>query len=304
MTRLANTLKQYSAFSACFLALHLEADGQVVYVDIDPDIILNEGGQSAELDLDQNGTIDFWFHNNSFTFFSESFSSYRLMQNILVGPEIDVNSIAGETGLYGTAYSGVYKRYYPFALEPEVKIDSEMKFYNYDLQVMALKSVMSEYGGGGGVNIGNEAFWYYYLGDITIYHFLGLKFNSGEITNSYGWIRCDVKDGGRTLIIKDYAYEATADFPIIAGDTLHYVEIDSTQKPLVNIYSYQETLYINLTDSADAKVVITNLAGQHIFTFETSALTSTADMSNVASGLYIVTVEFKNKVYFKKILIH
>lgn len=299
------SLKAYAASAISFLALRRDADCQVVYVDIDPDIVLNEGGQAAELDLDQNGTIDFWFHNNSFTFYSASFSSYRLMQNILVGPEIEANFIAGETGEYGTAYGGVYTRYYPFALEAGVKIDSQVNFYNYDLQVMALKSTMSEFGGGGGVNIGNEAFWYYYLGDITIDHYLGVKFNSGEILNSYGWIRCDVKDGGRTLIIKDYAYESTPEYPIIAGDTIHFVEvIDSVQSEPVRVYSINETLYLNLKDTSEAIVTITSISGQTILKYKTSDLISTVDMTKTANGIYIVTVGYKNKLYSTKIAIH
>jgi len=299
------SIKAYAASAISFLTIHQEADAQVVYVDIDPDIVLNEGGQAAELDLDQNGTIDFWFHNNSFTFYSVWFSSYRLMQNILMGPEIEANFIAGETGEYGTAYGGVYTRYYPFALEAGVKIDTVLNFYNYGLQVMAIKSSMSESGGGGGVNIGNNAFWFYYLGDITIDHYLSIQFNSGELMNSFGWIRCDVIDEGRTLVIKDYAYETTPNYPIIAGDTLHYVEtIDSLPLNPVTIYSFNEVIYINLQDSVETSIKVTNLAGQNMLSFKTFKLQNTVDMTNVANGVYIVTAEFANKIYSTKIIIH
>jgi hypothetical protein len=294
------SLKAYAASAISFLTLHQEVDGQVVYVDIDPDIVLTEGGQAAELDLDQNGTIDFWFHNNSFTFFSESFSSYRLMQNILVGPEIEANFIAGETGEYGTAYGGVYTRYYPFALSGGIKIDANLNFYNYALQVMALRSFRSD----GDFNIGDYAFWYNDIIDETTNHYLAFYFNSGEIVNSHGWIRCDVKNEGRTLIIKDYVYETTPDYPIIAGDTLHYVEIiDSLPSNPVTIYSFNETLYINLKDTAMTKITITNLAGQNISAFETNEILNTVDLINVSNGIYIVTAEFKGTFYSTKIII-
>lgn len=298
------SIKAYAASAISFLTIHQEAEAQVVYVDIDPDIVLSEGGQAAELDLDQNGTVDFWFHNNSFTFYSVWFSSYRLMQNILMGPEIEANFIAGETGEYGTAYGGVYTRYYPFALEAGVKIDTVLNFYNYGLQVMAIKSSMSESGGGGGVNIGNNAFWFYYLGDITIDHYLSIQFNSGELMNSFGWIRCDVKDEGRTLVIKDYAYETTPNYPIITGDKLHYVEIDSLPAAPVEIYSFNETLYINLKDSAETSITVTNLLGQNIINFKTFKLQNTVDMTTVAIGIYIVTAEYQDKFYSTKIMIH
>lgn len=295
------SLQAYAASAISFLTLHQEVGSQVVYVDIDPDIVLSEGGQVAELDLDQNGTIDFWFHNNSFTFFSESFSSYRLMQNILVGPEIEANFIAGETGEYGTAYGGVYIRYYPFALSEGIKIDTTLNFYNYELQVMALRSFRSD----GDFNIGDYAFWYNDNVEETTNHYLAFYFNSGEIENSYGWIRCDVKDEGRILIIKDYAYETTPDYPIIAGDTLHFVEIiDSLPLNPVTIYSFNETLYINLKDSVETSITVTSLAGQNIISFKTTELQNTVAMTNFAHGIYIVTAQYKDNIYCTKIMIH
>lgn len=150
---------------------------------------------------------------------------------------------------------------------------------------------------------GYYANWFKYGAEETINKYLGIKFTIGINAFHYGWIRCDVKDEGRTLIIKDYAYESSIDYPIIAGDTIHFTEVESSQNNDINIYSYQETLYVNLKDSAKASVALTNLAGQHIFTYETSELTSTFDMTNVASGIYIVTVEFKNNVFSKKVLI-
>ena len=295
-------IKAYAASAISFLTIHQEAEAQVVYVDIDPDIVLSEGGQAAELDLDQNGTVDFWFHNNSFTFYSASFSSYRLMQNILVGPEIDANFIAGETGQYGTAYGGVYTRYYPFALEAGVKIDTAMNFYNYGLQVMGLRSIVTY----DGINTWAcaDCNWYGFFVINTIDKYLGIKFSSGELTSSFGWIRCDVKDEGRTLVIKDYAYETTPNYPIIAGDKLHYVEIDSLPAAPVEIYSFNETLYINLKDSAETSITVTNLSGQNIINFKTFKLQNTVDMTTVASGIYIVTAEYQDKFYSTKIMIH
>lgn len=295
------SLKAYAASAISFLALHRDADSQVVYVDIDPDIVLNEGGQAAELDLDQNGTIDFWFHNNSFTFYSASFSSYRLMQNILVGPEIDANFIAGETGEYGTGYGGVYTRYYPFALEAGVKIDSQVNFYNYDLQVMGLASFWSI----GGTFGGFHANWFGIFVDETIDKFIGIKFLLENDSLCYGWIRCDVKDEGRTLVIKDYAYENTPDYPIIAGDTIHFVEvIDPVQLEPVYVYILNETLYVNLKDTAVAMVTVTSISGQTFLKYETSDIISTVDMTKAANGIYIVTVEYQNKLYSTKIAIN
>jgi hypothetical protein len=113
------SIKAYAASAISFLTIHQEAEAQVVYVDIDPDIVLSEGGQAAELDLDQNGTVDFWFHNNSFflqyyTYDGGTTSFTR--QNLLIGPEIGGNFIAGNSEFISLGYSA-FTRFYPYAIE-------------------------------------------------------------------------------------------------------------------------------------------------------------------------------------------
>jgi hypothetical protein len=223
------------------------------------------------------------------------------MQNILVGPEIEANFIAGETGEYGTGYGGVYTRYYPFALEGGAIINADLNFYNYDLQVMGIVSFTTD----GSADHGYYANWFGFGIDETIDKYIGLKFPLTGENYCYGWIRCDVKDNGRTLIIKDYAYETTPDYPIVAGDTLHYSDVvDTNSDNPVFVYSHNENIYVNLKVSADARISVTNLSGQEIIRYETIELMSTIDMTSVPHGMYIVTVEFKNILYANKVVIY
>ena len=297
------SIKAYAASAISFLTIHQEAEAQVVYVDIDPDIVLSEGGQAAELDLDQNGTVDFWFHNNSFflqyyTYDGGTTSFTR--QNLLIGPEIGGNFIAGNSEFISLGYSA-FTRFYPYAIEYGSKISDSISFQTAGLQILALRSIDTL---GGIVGFGFNCNWYNLENTESIDHYLGIKFSSGELTNSFGWIRCDVKDEGRTLVIKDYAYETTPNYPIIAGDKLHYVEIDSLPAAPVEIYSFNETLYINLKDSAETSITVTNLLGQNIINFKTFKLQNTVDMTTVASGIYVVTAEYQDKFYSTKIMIH
>jgi len=298
------SLKAYTASAISFLALHREADCQVVYVDIDPDIILSEGGQVAELDLDQNGTIDFWFHNNSFflqyyTYDGGTTSFTR--QNILIGPEIDGNLIAGDSEIISLGYTA-YARFYPYALDFNQIINDSLSFQAAELQILALRSIDIY---GGLVGFGFNCNWYNLEITERIDHYIGINFGILELTNVFGWIRCDVKNEGRTLVIKDYAYEMTPDYPIIAGDTIHYIDIiDSIPNSPVIIYSFNELLYISLKDSVETQVTIVNLAGQKINSFETVQKQNTMDLSSLASGIYIVSAEYEGQVYSTKVLIH
>ena len=115
MRRFTNTLKQYSAFSACFLALQHDAGGQAVYTDIDPDIILDANWESAGIDLNSDGIIDFAFLNRSFNFFTEYSSYSSHLEIIYAGPQLLSNKIAGQTHVISPSYGG-FTVYFPFAL--------------------------------------------------------------------------------------------------------------------------------------------------------------------------------------------
>jgi hypothetical protein len=54
-------LKAYSLFSTAFLINGPSGFNQVVYVDIDPDIILDTPGEQFTLDIDGNGSDDISF---------------------------------------------------------------------------------------------------------------------------------------------------------------------------------------------------------------------------------------------------
>ena len=61
-------LIQYSAISACFLALHQNVRGQAIYTNIDPDLELDNNWESAGIDMNNDGVPDFGFLNRSFDF--------------------------------------------------------------------------------------------------------------------------------------------------------------------------------------------------------------------------------------------
>ena len=52
-----------------FIIMQNNSIAEVIYTDIEPDIILDEGGEAAELDMNDDGISDFFFHNNSFQYY-------------------------------------------------------------------------------------------------------------------------------------------------------------------------------------------------------------------------------------------
>ncbi|MBK7503561.1 MAG: hypothetical protein IPI52_00065 [Bacteroidetes bacterium] len=60
------SLLQYSTAAVALLGV-TAASSQVVYTDIDPDVVLDEPDEMFGIDLDDDGLNDFNFFNESFT---------------------------------------------------------------------------------------------------------------------------------------------------------------------------------------------------------------------------------------------
>jgi len=293
-------LSAYAASASCFLLIQQKVDAQVVYMDIDPDSILDEKYDFAELDMDNNGTEDFFFFNSSFSYYTWFWGTYRIRQDIVVGPYISENALAGISFSWNDGYY-TFHLYYPYALDNGELISNDLQWQNKDQQVMALRTFNEE---GDLINIANYA-WDNPDVTETLDHYLGIRFIDDAGQNHYGWIRCDVKDEGRTLVIKDYAYELQPDHPIVAGSTEHYVDISETQidKGIV-IYSYEKTVYIYLANDTQGKITITDITGKTLLKEKMIMGNEKIDLSRYPVGIYLVTVKAGKNIFNKKVSIH
>ncbi|MFN0274402.1 MAG: T9SS type A sorting domain-containing protein [Chitinophagales bacterium] len=296
------SLPAYAAFAGCFLAINKETTAQVVYVDIDPDIILDEKTETYGLDMDGNGTFDFAFLNSSFSFYTFSFGTTRLRQDLVVGPYTSANAIAGISNYTGTAYGGGYTNYYPFALIEEQLINDLQTWQTWGAQFLALRTFCED---GDLCGTAYSCQWYNYDLTQTIDGYLGVRFIDESEQTHYGWIRCDVKDEGRTLVIKAYAFELQPDYPILAGDTLSYVNINEEQNTLnANVYAFNKTLYIHINEVKKTQLEIFDVAGKNIFINEFNDPSTQISLNVFSSGIYFVTLKQENKIYSTKIIIH
>jgi len=288
-------LQDYSAFAIAFLAMQ-PLDGKVVYTDIEPDIVLDHDFQVAYVDMDNNGVSDFWFWNVSY------YTSYSIGTNYIeklwagaVGTS--ANEIAGVTYFTGIML------YLPYALADGELINSDLSFQNWLYQRMAwrITSVFKHTWAGGTLILQHEGgYWYPELED----HYLGVHFVDENDKYHYGWIRCSVLDTGRTLIIKDYAYERFVDSAIIAGDlvgvlpnvtfdtSFFHTAIEEAGALLTNcsIYSFNKTVFINTElHSPTAMCNIYSAVGQKVYSTILQKATTSILLSTPA-GIYFVEV--------------
>ena len=135
-------------------------------------------------------------------------------------------------------------------------------------------------------------------------HYLGVRFKDSDENTHYGWMRCDVKVEGRTLVIKDYAYESEPDYPIVAGDTAHYISINSLENTIeATVYSFGRDIYILTETIQNTEVIICNLNGQEVVRNFLQSENELINMSNYPAGTYLVTLLNGGKRYDKKIFI-
>jgi hypothetical protein len=298
-TVLQQKLNAYAMAAGCFLSFTKEAAGQVIYTDIEPDLVVDHALFAAEIDMDNNGVQDFFFHNNSFIYYDTSWLSFRTMKNIILGPDEIGNAFAGISNSFSTGYAE-FTRYYPFALNNGSLIDELKTWQGTETQIMALRVYSDE---GAVVGSGGYCYWFNFAIPETVDKYLGVRFKDSDGDSHYGWIRCDVLELGTVLVIKDYAYEVEPSYPIVAGDTAHFVGINAYDNTLAcNVYSFRNKVYVSLEEGNNCRITIFDLQGKQAYTDILNGKQNCIELQ-VPSGIYMIEVEANTSVFAKQLFI-
>ena len=290
------SLLQYSTAAVSLLGV-TAASSQVVYTDIDPDVVLDEPDEMFGIDLDDDGLNDFNFFNESFTT-TVFYGDLANVKALFVGAfDTMLNGIAGSTGFLSGG--GGYTYYRPYIIQDGEIIGGAFNFYNNNYQTLAME--IDEFSSPfPPTHNGN---WYYFYGGEVIEKFLGISFTDEDNIKRYGWIRCSVIDSGRTLIIHDYAYELQPDYPIIAGDTVSYVDIKGQPSLVATVYSFNKAVYINLQIQTPTQLTIVDLNGQTILAKTLYHQVEIVEMNYFPKGIYLVTLKEGEKLLTAKVAI-
>lgn len=290
-----NRLLQYSTFAVSFLLIK-EADAEAVYTDIDPDTVIDNHLEIVRIDIDDNGTFDFAFLKFAGVGYTYWSSDYLYFYYLHAAPQYLNNAIAGLKSVISPSYGG-FTLYYPYAFLSNELIDENLDFHNDFYQVIAGRIVLD------GVTITNRGNW---TPEKTNNYF-GVRFLGEDGCNHYGWIRCDAKDSGDTLIIKDYAYETKCDVGILAGDkigdttTVGFSEINTLD---ATVYSFENTIYINLNElDGEVKVSVYDIAGREIYSNSVQEKFSNFVL-NQPANFYFIKLTSNKKELIKKIYIN
>lgn len=300
------TISDYAKIAAVLLIPTSKAHAQVIYTDIDPDIVLDTYEENGFVDMDNNGTFDFSFQRGNTQYSTLTYSGgagHTFTRTVIWAsfPDSPDNEIAGS---YNT-FSSSFTRYYPYAINlgDIITIDEPdgLSFQDWPFQRMAYKLKID-----GGNITGSGGNWF----PEKIDRYLGVHFVDGDENYHYGWIRCSVLDSGDVLIIKDYAYEMEVDKPIYAGDTINFNAVEEIYLPGITIYSFESDIYIiadekyiNSNEVKTASVKILNLSGELIYETTLNEKNTKITFDELPPSLYLVEVTLGNDKMVKKVIL-
>ncbi|MBA3649613.1 MAG: T9SS type A sorting domain-containing protein [Chitinophagales bacterium] len=267
---LLRKLVSYSALAAPIIAGTTNANGQIVYTNVEPDAVVQKNGGNYALDLDGDSNTDFLIQ-----IYDTISSKNHIVRQVYAIP-YPGNSIAASTN--GTSYV------YPLAFNAGDVIDAKKDWSTFSSQYMAT-FVGTNPGGDLLATYGN---WYNVKDK-----YLGLRVTAGNGL-LYGWARLDVTANKDSVyfIVKDYAYQSIADSGIVAGDMGPAgVGIASVENHHARIFTFEKQVYISSPSAKGTmNIQVFNLAGQQVKALSTDKNEYQFSLADLPGGLYLVTV--------------
>lgn len=274
---LQKRIAKYTAVAGAVVTA-TSASAQIVYTDVNPDYSHDASDLGAlsiyPLDLNNDATVDFLIASKDTTI-----GANRVRTSLAV-PYGAGNAVAGETP---SAYD------YALALDINTMVDATLTW-------IAASNTMA-------YNLDGANPYSENWNGVTD-KYLGLKFVVGANTH-YGWARLDVDALADSLVVKDYAYNATPNGGIMTGAMgvgLNEKEIEG----LVNFVN-QANNSVNVVVNGDLTkgvVSVISTTGQVISSGAINGQTFSVDMNGLSSGIYLVNVAFAEGSMTKKIIVH
>lgn len=273
---LQKRLGKYTAAAAALVGA-TGANAQIVYTDVNPDFAHTGNEIGYGLDLNNDANFDFALFSADTLFASGN----RLRQTVIApyGTAAASNAIAGESP---SGYD------YALALNNGDMIDNTLNW-------IAATNTMA-------YNV-NSANPYNENWNGVTDKYLGLKFVVAGNTH-YGWARLDVLAIGDIWTLKDYAFNASPNTGLTAGQMtgvstlameslVHFVnQPNNTVKVVVNG---------GLTEGA---ITLVSANGQTVSTGNVDADQYIVDLNGLAAGIYVINAEFAEGSMTKKVIVH
>lgn len=277
-TNIEQKLVKYSAAAGSVLVASSMSNAQIIYTDVNPDIMHYGGTGIEHLDINNDGTTDFMLAAIDTTI-QNSAGTFNVRTTLCVPYGTAGNEIAG-------SMPGNYN--YALALTSGYMIDASLTF-------IGATNTMA-------YNINSANPYNEHWNGVTD-RYLGLRFHANGSTY-YGWARLDVDASGATFVLKDYAYNSALGQGIAAGDMGNATAIDKSSDSNVRMYSSANTLTIE-TDipNTDGHLQVVNLSGQIVNDQTIDAGKEVVNLEGLSAGIYTAVVQFGSETARHRIII-
>jgi len=284
-------IKKYLALAGGITTVVSGTNAQVVYTDVNPDYLLSGNLSVYPLDLNNDASPDFMLMTlDTLINYVSSSTTYN----------INIDAVTINPGASSNGW--LQSNSYPTALAQGAMVGSSGSFessnssFGYPLVAVVQQSIL--YNGVPVYNYSNT------IGNFQLDQeaILGLRF---KINNNihYGWARVEFTSGG-VLSIKDYAYDATPNTAIIAGETGSGLVSVKENENAIQITNFNNQIQVQLLNELTyAQLKITNLSGQEILSKELNSLSETISLDDFATGIYIASVLSNDVLTTKRIYV-
>jgi hypothetical protein len=273
---LQKKLVRYSSAAGAVVAAAGVTNAQVVYTDIDPDFSHPGGNVQIGIDLDNDATFEF-----ALSAVDTTTATPNTIKTLSVVPvDAALSAIGGETP---SAYN------YALALDLGNMVDASVNW-------IAAANTMSYQVDG--------AYPYTENWNGVSDKYLALRFTIGTATH-YGWARLNA--GGDEFTVKDYAYDATPDAGIPAGESgsgpvgVEEANIESMVH-FVNQPNNSVKVVIN-GELTNGEITVVSTSGAIISTQQVNDNVAFVDMNGLASGIYMINVNSVEGSITKKMFV-
>tara|TARA_B110000014_G_C20114512_1_gene588168 strand:+ start:1145 stop:2026 length:882 start_codon:yes stop_codon:yes gene_type:complete len=288
-TTLDSKLKKYAALATGITAVAGITNAQVVYTDINPDHLVTGNLDTYLLDLNNDNTPDF-----SLSTLVGSFSGSFTTGGIPITYNINYKA--------GLIYPGSGNSWMANSSDTTIAsvpvgsyIGSSDLFATDGSALGAIMDIS--------IPLMGYSVTYPYGPFLAQEGFAGLKFQIGGNTH-YGWVRVEVTADGTILSVKDYAYDATPNTAIVAGETgSGPVGVESVEKN-ISIQNFNNQLMIELNDElTNCIAVVTSITGQEVINQAINNTIEMIELNDLSKGIYVVSVNSDQGMVNKKIYI-
>lgn len=282
---LKEKLKSYSALATAVFGTAAVADAQVVYTDVNPDEVLTMTNGSINdfaVDFDNDGNEDMAVATYGYLY-TDGTTSYQYNYVLSFVAPNATSALVGSMQAVGSASLPLVTNLTagtvigPSSAWLDTTAASGVQYFN----VVALDGSAVF----GSPNAGADIY-------------LGSRFKIGTNTH-YGWVRISIPTAVSQATVKDFAYNATPNTAITAGQTAGLSKIDAA-----SWNAYGNGSSIKIKSSVEGNVEVIDLTGKTIASGAIKNGELTMNVANANTGLYIVRLTNGSLTDTKKIVLN